>query len=102
MPGVGAAREGQDLHRQPRPLRHYQQVLELRAHHRGAADRPPDHRLVEDRPQLERRIVVESALALDPQVDAGDGGHTLEMPGKSAHLQQRCRHQTVPSSPCGR
>jgi hypothetical protein len=44
-------------------------VLKLAAHDVRPADRPPDHRLVEDRPQLDRWIVIEPALSLHPQVD---------------------------------
>ena len=44
--------------------------LDLPAHRRPRADRPAQHRLVDDGPQLDRLRPVEDLLAAHPQVDA--------------------------------
>ncbi len=52
-----------------RKLGYLDEVLELGAHHRGAADRPAQHGLVHDRPDLGRIRPAEQVLALEPQGD---------------------------------
>jgi len=50
------------------PLAQSVELLELAAHHLVAADRAPDDRLVEYRPQVDRRVLFKPSLAFDPQV----------------------------------
>ena len=49
-----------------RSLAYLEQVLDLRAHDRGAADRAAQRRLVDHRPQVRRVGAVQDLLAAHP------------------------------------
>ena len=83
--GVTAAGERDDLDGHVRHRGHLDEVAELGAHHRGAADRPPQHRLVHDRPDPGRVRPGEQVLALeaqpDPALDLRRGRGLVAQPG---------------------
>jgi hypothetical protein len=67
--GVTAGGERGNLEGHVPKVSHLEEVLELGAHHRAAADRASQHGLVHDRPDLRRPWPGEQALAAEAQAD---------------------------------
>src|SRR5215472_17931348 len=68
-PGVAAPPERHDLHRDPRQRGDLDEMIQLLTHDVPPAHRPAQRRLVHDRPDPRRVMVLEQVLALHPQAD---------------------------------